>query len=336
MALRCTEGNDSLAEHTNKDVLFLSDQKAVEIVRSILAEVDQLVSVGAYRSIVYLCVSAIEGIFGDLLTLLQPTDKKVAGSWPKENGHLRRVSTLKLRERENILRDAGALPPTFEALYEPLIGFRDFVHLDAELRNRDRIELATSQAALSALNALIEKYRFVRFLSGARWTVHHGAVQVSSPEGQVHLMPSQGDDIALLVSNDRAQKWIGISFDLVIDQGSVFEFIYNFRSKDVFRAVRFDKRVGPAGGSWNSGRLVCTQWRNWTIDSRLNNEPDVNKEHHKVEIKWPRGQDLKLLVDGAEVRPADRPNWGFRRDQRIGFMSECEDCRLFNLSILTP
>lgn len=324
-----------MSEHTNKDILFLSDSRAVQIISSILGEIDRAVSTSAYRATVYLCVSAIEGIFGDLLRLLRAVDPIVRANWPRTDHNTeKRVDKLTLEEREAVLTKARALPEEFEWLYKPLREFRNYIHPDQELAEMKPIELSTAQAALCALNALIEKYRNVRFVEGAKWEAVHGAVHVSSST-HVRLMPYRGDDASVVVSEQRAQKSCGIRFDVVIPPGSVFEFVYNFGSRDSFCALRLDKRTGSDGRrGWDSGRLVCTKWREWTMSGRYANEPEVQKEHHKIEALWPSSGQFEFKVDGALLEPSELKDWGFRHEGRIGFMSECGVVRVFNVSVV--
>ena len=53
-----------------KDIEFLSNRELVEIFRSVLNELDIVASAGAHRATTYLAVSPIEGIFGEIVKLL--------------------------------------------------------------------------------------------------------------------------------------------------------------------------------------------------------------------------------------------------------------------------
>jgi hypothetical protein len=58
-----------MANFTERDIEFLSNQKLIDLLRSLLDEIDVVASAGAHRSITYLAVSAIEGLFGEILNL---------------------------------------------------------------------------------------------------------------------------------------------------------------------------------------------------------------------------------------------------------------------------
>jgi len=48
-------------EATSKDLYFLSDPELAQIIRTILTEIDSLAIIRAYRSLIYLSMSTLEG-----------------------------------------------------------------------------------------------------------------------------------------------------------------------------------------------------------------------------------------------------------------------------------
>src|SRR5258708_958962 len=71
---------------TNKNLDFLSNENLVTILRSLLDEIDLAVNSGAHRSTTYLAVSAIEGLFGEILKLkgILPSRTVIPTSWPTD------------------------------------------------------------------------------------------------------------------------------------------------------------------------------------------------------------------------------------------------------------
>ncbi len=115
-----------MASFTNKDIEFLSNRGLVDILRELLHELDVVASSGAHRSTTYLAVSAIEGLFGEILKLLgiQPSTVP-SGVWPayqsgKRKGKPKELADFSLVDREAVLKAAEALPPHFEDLYGPV------------------------------------------------------------------------------------------------------------------------------------------------------------------------------------------------------------------------
>ncbi len=68
---------------TNKSLEFLSNEELINILQSVLSEIDVAENVKAHRSTTYLAVSAIEGLFGELLKLLM-LEPSTVPSWPKD------------------------------------------------------------------------------------------------------------------------------------------------------------------------------------------------------------------------------------------------------------
>jgi hypothetical protein len=117
-----------MTSFTNKDIEFLSNKDLIEILRAVLDEIDVVTSGDAHRSTTYLAVSAIEGLFGELLVLLriQPEGGAIPARLPKKDGKPKAREDLTLEEREVVLQAAGALPRDFEMLYGPLRRFRNY------------------------------------------------------------------------------------------------------------------------------------------------------------------------------------------------------------------
>jgi len=129
-----------MVNFTNKDIEFLSNRELVDILRSLLHELDVVASSGAHRSTTYLAVSAIEGLFGEILKLLRIQPSTVPQAWPTDKkGKPKALTDLSLYERELVLQAANALPQDFEKLYGPVRGFRNYMHPERELKERTPI-----------------------------------------------------------------------------------------------------------------------------------------------------------------------------------------------------
>src|SRR5687768_13834831 len=130
-----------MASLTNKQLDFLSNEKLIRILRSVLEELDMVASYGAHRSTTYLAVSAVEGLFGELFSLLQVEVNTVpVGTWPvyksgKNVGKPKKVADLHLSEKIDVLSEAHALPQEFpfRDLCHRLREYRNYMHPAAEL-----------------------------------------------------------------------------------------------------------------------------------------------------------------------------------------------------------
>lgn len=315
-----------MANLTNKDIEFLSNQELIDILRSVLAEIDIVGSSGAHRSTTYLAVSAIEGLFGEIRKLLelQPVAGILPAGWPiKKTGSPKSVSELTLEETEKVLQQAGALPSYFENLYGPVRVFRNYMHPERELKNQAPIAQSIAQLALACLNALIEKYKSKRFVAKHEWHLEYGVTQV--PSNNLVPMPQpRSDNVSLIVCNVAAEQIREITFAAIIPPEAIFNFVYNFFSLNKFMAARIEGRVGPTGRGADNGRVLCTRWRAWRMSGRYTNasEPDPKKRQHVVKIILDPPGTFEVIVDDKTLSFEDGVDWEFDPKGKIGFMTE--------------
>ncbi len=107
-----------MASLTNKNLDFLSNEKLINILRSVFDETDVVGISGAHRSTTYLAVSAIEGLFGELLKLLRLEPSTVPG-WPTDKNR-KNIKPDSLNNMIDIFDAAKALPDNFS---------KDFYHI---------------------------------------------------------------------------------------------------------------------------------------------------------------------------------------------------------------
>jgi hypothetical protein len=294
-----------MANFTEKDIEFLSNQELIVLLRSLLEEIDLVASAGAHRSTTYLAVSAIEGLFGELLTLLRIPHR----------------ADLTLEQREQLLHDAGALPKDFEDLYKPVRRFRNYMHPDRELKNKTPIDQSTGQLALACLNALIEKYARKRFAGGQVWEQRYGLAKV--PEDKVIHMPQIiGDDTSLLISELAADKFREMTFQVVIPPAAIFNFVYNYFSLDKWSAARIEGREGQGGKGYDNGKILCHKWRAWAIDGRYTTEPNPTTRQHTVRVLLDPPEQFALTVDGVALVLQAGTDWAFDSKGKVGFMTQ--------------
>jgi len=263
---------------TNKNIEFLSNPDLIAILGLILEELDVVASGGAHRSTTYLAVSALEGLFNEILKLLRiaPTAGSVPTGWPlKSNGKPKSASKLTLEDVHNTLRAHGALSSDFDQLYGPLRQFRNYMHPKLELRDSKPISQSVALRALAALNALIEDYQFRRFVALQEWTLVHGRAQVMTDDA-IDMSQSYGEQVSLLVSEEPARHYKKIKLAVFVQPGAIFNFVYNYSSRDKFMAARVDGRADQNGHGLDNGRLVCNKWQAWSIIDRYmgSSDPD--------------------------------------------------------------
>jgi hypothetical protein len=115
-------------EATRKDLNFLSDPELAQIIESILTEIDNLAIVQAYRSMVYLSMSTLEGILSNVLAL-NINKIRTFPSYPKKKrGGLKDLDRLDLAEKIQIEKDLGIIAPEFFETFKKFKKFRNYMH----------------------------------------------------------------------------------------------------------------------------------------------------------------------------------------------------------------
>jgi hypothetical protein len=319
-----------MTNFTNKNLDFLSDEKLINILNSILDELEIVIAAGAYRSTTYLAVSAIEGLFRRLIDLLRIQPK--TPEWPQRDkkGNFKALTDLSLFEMENILAANGGLPQDFENLYNPLRNYRNYMHPKLEIEDRP-INQSIGFIALACLDALIELYSPLRFVAGHQWRIIYGLAQV--PENSVIHMPHAGDHVSLLVSEKEARTFQEITFRVIVSPGTVFNFVYNYFSPDKFMAARIEGRP-EYGKSGVNGRLVCTKWRSWFISGQyiVTSEPDPQKYEHIIRVVLNPSGNFSVIADQQKLELAN-VDWGFNPAGKVGFMTELGLVSILDLEV---
>lgn len=324
-----------MADHTNKDIEFLSNRELVGILRSLLDELDVVANTGAHRATTYLAVSAIEGIFGEILRLLDIGPGAVPGKWPKrKDGGLKKPAELTLAEREWVLKAAGALPSSFEELYGPVRGFRNYMHPERELKDRTPIAQSVAQLALACLNGLIEEYAPRRFAAGQEWQLMYGIAQV--PAADVVRMPQNpGEAVSFLVSKLPAERFEEVAFRVSMPPDTVFNFVYNYFSLDQFRAARIEGRAGQNGRGFDNGQVLCTKWRAWGMNGRYtaDSEPSPRELQHAMRVTFDPPGAFVPIVDGVPLELQGGIDWEYDPQGKIGFMTELGPVSVIDLVV---
>jgi hypothetical protein len=326
-----------MATFTNKDIDFLSNRELIDILGSLLQELDVVATSGAHRATTYLAMSAIEGLFGEIMKLLRIQPSTTPDAWPLDkNSEPKALANLKLHEREEILQAAKALPLDFEKLYKPVRKFRNYMHPERELKEQTPIAQSVAQLALACLNALIEKYASRRFVATEVWHVTYGLAQVPA-EDVIQMPQKRGESESVLVSDLAAQNFREVTFSVLIPPDAIFNFVYNYFSLDQWRAARIEGREGRNGRGRDNGQLLCTKWPAWAISGRYTNEsePSPKQRQHTVQVVLDPPGTFTLTVDDVPLELQGGVDWEFNPQGKIGFMTEVGLVSITDLQVLS-
>lgn len=327
-----------MTNHTNKNLDFLSNEGLINILRAILDEIEITANYGAYKSTTYLAVSAIEGIFGELIKLKNLDHSKVV-NWPTYNdlsrkGNPKSTKDLTLEERETVLQNASMLPKDFEKLYAPVRVFRNYMHPERELKNQIPIAQSIAQLSVACLNALIEMYEPYRFVARQEWQKLFGVAHVLD-ERTINL-PQVGNEVSLITSNFSASNIKQVSFRVIVPRDAIFDILFNFQSKDNFIGARIEGREATPGKGLDNGRLICTKWHDWVISEGYTptSEPNPAQREHLISIVLDVNSVFSITVDNTQLELLDGVGWEFDPTGKIGFMCEHGAISILDLQVL--
>lgn len=311
-----------MTELSNINLEFLSNENLINILRSVLNEVDSVASHNAYRTTTYLAVSTIEGIFRELIRLFGLNSNNVP-TWPKKQDKTtpKREKDLTLKDMTQILSNEGKLPVTFADLYDRIRDYRNYMHPSAELEKMTPIDQSVAQLSVACLTALLEQYSPVRFVANYQWRLEVGNAHPHSKDS--FDIQHSGEYFALLVSELPAKNFTQIKFVVNIPSERIFNLVYNYSSKNRFMAARIDKRIS-SDPNWYPGLLKCVDWRKWDIIDHYteDSEPNFQLQEHTIQVTLSSSHSFAIVVDDVPLALKGGTPWGFDPELKIGFMSE--------------
>ena len=311
-----------MTELSNINLEFLSNENLINILRSVLNEVDTVANHNAHRTTTYLAVSTIEGIFRELIKLFGLNSSNVP-TWPtdQKTGRPIREKDLKLIHLTQILRDEKKLPEGFADLYDRIRDYRNYMHPSVELKKMTPIDQSVAQLAVACLTALLSRYSPIRFIANQQWRLDEGNAH---PHGNDSFdIQHSGENFALLVSELPAKNFTQIKFVVNIPTERIFNLVYNYSSKNRFMAARIDKRI-HTDPNWYPGLLKCADWRKWDIIDHYteDSEPNFQLQEHTIQVTLSPSHSFAIVVDNVPLALKGGTPWGFDPELRIGFMSE--------------
>jgi hypothetical protein len=314
-------------EATSKDLNFLSDPELAETIRTILAEIDNLVIINAHRSMVYLSMSTLEGILSNILSL-NINKIKTFPSYPKKKGGgLQRYDKVELVDKIKMAKDLGIIAPEFFDTFEKFKEFRNYMHPLREVKNKEPLDIGLGQVALGLMNHTISKLEKIRFIEEKIWRVLSGIPVYTAGQKQIDFkafypIPTH----SFLVTEDYAGKNLEVSFDLHMGDYHVFNFVFNYGDEQKYHMLRFETRKNEF-----CGVLHCDHKYAWRLVDEYNEKWDIKTaEPNRVRIRIDSG-NLKIYLNGNEQLQGKQISWDNQKS--IGFFNEVESVYISNLSV---
>ena len=316
-------------EATSKDLNFLSDPELSETIRTILGEIDNLVIINAHRSMVYLCMSALEGILSNVL-MLNMNKIKTFNSFPKKKGgQLIRFEDVDLIDKIKIAKELGIIASEFFDTFQKFRQFRNYMHPLREVKNKEPLDTGLGQVALGLMNHTISKLEKIRFIEERIWRVLSGIPVYIAGQKQIdfkafHPIPTH----SFLFTDDYVGQNIEISFDLHMGDHHVFNFVFNYEDDQKFHMLRFETRKNEF-----CALLRCDHKYAWRFIDGYKEKWNIKTgEPNTVQIRIDSG-DLKVYLNGNEQLQGKKIPWDNKKG--VGFFNEVNSVYISNLSVGT-
>ena len=320
------EGKLVINKLTTRKIGFISDPKLRLIILDLLQEIDNVFGVSAFRSTLYLSVSAIEGILKHVLQLNQIKAQK-SSSYPKTRRKPKKIEDLSLFECINICADLSLIPSWLEKTCNQLRMFRNYIHPELEVITNDKINIGISEIAIGILNNTLLSLDCFRFIEGATWKVISGNPTYSLSNSKLRLSRESNErTYSFIITDHYVGKSFNIEYDAIFHGPGILNFVYNYQSEESFFMIRIDKRE-----KYNDCLLECLKKHFWQIKNNfvMNTEKGVNK--HRINIKIDNSS-LEFIVDGSPIKIEGR-DWNYNPNMGIGFFNEGLDVDIENLCI---
>lgn len=320
------EGKLEINQLTTRKIGFISDPALQLIILDLLKEIDNVFGVSAFRSALYLSVSAMEGILKHVLKLNQIKAQKWS-KYPKVKGKLKKIEDLNLFECIPICSEISLIPQWLEKTYDQLRVFRNYIHPELELLSRDNINIGISEIAIGILNNTLLHLDCFRFIEGATWKVISGCPAYSLSNSKLRLLRVSGVRTCSFITTKHYMKQdFNIEFDAIFHGRGILNFVYNFASEENFLMIRIDKRE-----KCDDGLLVCTKKHFWRTKAKFIKSPDLDNYEHRIYIKIV-GNSLEFNVDGSKLQ-IENGNWDYNPAMGIGFFNEGLEVDIENLRV---
>jgi hypothetical protein len=311
---------------TETKIGFISDPALGDILLNILGEIDRVYLAEAYRSTLYLSISAVEGILKHVIKLNLSLAQSLP-SYPSKKGNPKKFEKLSLQDSIKICSSISLIPAEFEKTYDELRKLRNFIHPDVELASQKNIHLGMSQIALGLLNTSLEHLQTKRFIDKSIWTVKTGnpSYNLANKTVKLDAFPASPTH-SFMLTDSLLKKDFEITSELFIPSNAILNFVYNFQSEDDFLMARIDTRSPN-----DDGLFVCPSRFQWRKKSEYQTKPSITANKCLVKISFIKGSFL-FTIDGNKLQ-FNSCDWDFNPDRPLGFFNQLDFVTLQSFSV---
>jgi len=324
-------------QYTAKKVDFIDDIDLRKALEERLLELDNIFSVNANYSTVFMAIGALEGIFKHIAEIYK-TEIQSSPTYPKSpKAKKKKFDDLTIDELYNELKVLKIIPdiPQYPHLYDLFRNYRNCIHPQAQVKKGLKINLGQAQIALGLLNDTLQNLDRNIFIGKLIFEKIAGSPSFESGR-ELNLRLGQTPHNSFLILKNIISQKLGIRFDLDLPLKSIFNFVFNFDNEGDFKMVRLDNRIMD---QFPNSVLRSSQKYYWRIFLHAIPQKLPGKEQLKIEIEidFP-SQVFNFIVDNNKYTFQDlkgNPKDLFseiKPGKQVGFFNELGPVRLSQIS----
>ena len=327
---------------TKKVLSFISDIDLRNVLLQRLNELDRVFMANANLSTIFLSISTLEGIFSHLAKIFK-SRIKASVSYPKyasgnKMGQQKDVDDLTIDEMYSLFKELDLLPDIkdFEQVYRLFRNYRNFIHPQKQSVKDWPSDLGQAQMAIGLLTATIDYLSKFIFIKQLLFEKISGAADFSNND-LLNLPRSDTRQHSFVVLRSPIIERLSLNFDLELPEGSILNFVFNFKDEGDFKMIRLDQRI--KSGHTNC-LLYCPQKYGWyerfhanishaPLKSPLRVDIEIDKTMSKFDFKVDKTSYLFVDNNNATIDLFKE----FTPDLLIGFFNEELPVKISNISI---
>ncbi|MGD0405692.1 MAG: hypothetical protein ABSB10_03480 [Candidatus Bathyarchaeia archaeon] len=327
---------------TKKDLSFISDIDLRNVLLQRLNELDRVFMANANLSTIFLSISTVEGIFNHLFNIFKSKIKD-SGSYPKytsgkKMGQPKKVKDITIDDMYLLFKELDLLPDIkdFEQVYRLFRNYRNFIHPQKQSVKDWPSDLGQAQMAIGLLTATVDYLSRFIFIKQLLFEKISGSADFSNND-VLNLPRSDTRQHSFVVLRSPITERLSLNFDLELPEGSILNFVFNFKDEGDFKMIRLDQRIKSR---YRNCLLYCPQKYGWyeRFHANVPHAPLKNTLHVEIEIDKTMSK-FDFKVDKTSYSFLDNKNATidlfkeFKPNLLIGFFNEELLVKITNISI---
>ena len=230
-------------EITLKSLNFIDNKDLQVVLEKRLDELERAFAVNANLSTIILSISCIEGIFKHIADIFRELIKTSPDYPLKSKGGKKDFHRLTIEEIYKLLLERNIMQriESFDQIYSLFRNYRNFIHPQKQKKESWPVGLGQAQMAIGLLNATIEQLSNSIFIGAEILETISGHPRLDLSK-VLHLDLANTRTHSFSVLKRNIDSKLEIEFEIDLDAGGLFNFVFNYLDDSSFKMLRLDSR----------------------------------------------------------------------------------------------